>query len=101
MKFNNKNNCGFSSIMIIAIVVLVGVVGTLGYVAYDRFIANPDSAIVEQSVTADDVNAVTASGPEAVNNTADLDQAITTLNQVTDTQDTQDSDLITSQLSEF
>jgi Tfp pilus assembly protein PilE len=105
MKKSNSQ-LGFSPVIIIVTVVVVGLVGLLGYVAYDKFINNntdnkDSSAIVEQSKTADDMKTVTESAPAAVSKTADLDKALSSLDQITTSQTTEDINLINTQLAEF
>jgi|GEM_PF-6093814 hypothetical protein len=102
---NNNSQLGFSPVVIIVAAVTIGLVGLLGYVAYDRFMVgtdnSKDTAIVEQSNVADDMKTVTESAPTTVSKTADLDKAITSLNQITEAQTTEDIDLITAQIAEF
>lgn len=103
MKFLGKVRSGFSPVLIVVIVVAVGLVGLLGYVAYDRFVANNDdsSEVVEQSAVADDMADITTAGPEEVTNTADLDEALTTLDKITADETTDDVGVVTKEVSEF
>ena len=102
MKLTSTARHGFSLTMIIALVLSVGIVGLLGYVAYDRFIAvDTDSQVVEQSAVAEDMEAVTTSVPDEIVDTADLDEAISSLDKVTDTETEDDVDLISSEVDAF
>ena len=101
MKLINKNQYGFSPVVIIVAVIGICVVALLGYVAYDRFIVSSDSAVVEQSAVADDMTIITSAVPEKVVDTSGLDEAITVLDQVTESQTTEDTDLVTQQVAEF
>ncbi|MFZ2125830.1 MAG: hypothetical protein WA087_01325 [Candidatus Saccharimonadales bacterium] len=104
MKLSNKNQRGFSPIIIVVAVVAIGLVGLLGYVAYDRFIAtdtDTNSNVAKQSAVADDMKTITESVPKEVVSTSDLDKAITSLDQITDTETKDDVNLINSQLAEF
>lgn len=101
MKFVNKNQHGFSPVILIVCVIAIGVVGALGYVVYDKFIANDDSVVVEQSSVAEDMETVTTSAPEEIVDTSDLDEAMSALDQITDSETTKDINLITEQISEF
>lgn len=98
MKLIRKNQQGFSPAIIILVVLVIGVIGALGYVAYDRFIVNN---VAEQSAVATDVDVVTESAPEEIVDTSDLDEAISSLDKITDSETTEDIDAIDAQLEEF
>lgn len=101
MKFVSKNQYGFSPVILIVCVIAIGVIGALGYVVYDRFIDSDDSVVVEQSSVAEDMETITTSAPEEIVDTSDLDEAMSALDQITDSETTEDVDLITEQVSEF
>ena len=99
MSIKNSQN-GFSALIIVIVVVVVALVGALGYVAYDKFIASNQKA-TEQSAVAEDMESVTGSEPEAIVDSSDLDEAISTLDQITDSETSEDVNLIDQQVSEF
>ncbi len=100
MSINNKIQSGFSALIIAVVIVVVALVGALGYVAYDKFIAI-DQNTIEQSAVADDMKSVTTAEPAKVVDSADLDEAISTLDQITDSETSADAALIDEQVSEF
>lgn len=93
-----KSQNGFSALIIVVVIVVIALLGALGYVAYDTFFAQK---VTEQSSVADDMDAVTKSEPGVVTDSADLDEAISTLDQISDTETSGDINLIEQQVSEF
>lgn len=102
MRFNYKNQLGSLPIILVIAAAVIALVGFLGYVAYDRFIVGDKAVVItEQSAVADDMKTVTESVPVGVTDIADLDEAITVLNQITDDETTQDVNIIDEQTAAF
>lgn len=94
MKITNKS--GFSVVAILTIIVAILVIGALGYTAYNQFMVSDELA--EQTVIAEDIDTIESTVPESVDNASDIDKAIEALNQITETESANDTDLITEQL---
>jgi hypothetical protein len=99
MSIYNRIQNGFSALILAVVIVVIALVGALGYVAYDKFIAT--DKVTEQSAVADDMDSVTTTEPAKVVDSADLDEAISTLDQITDSETSADVNLIDEQVSEF